>query len=61
MPPVPETVDAEYDFIVLGGGSGGFGASVCLVSLCSSIFVCIDAMIPPSLSDALETMERKLL
>ena len=27
MPPVTKPSDSEYDFVVIGGGSGGFGAA----------------------------------
>ena len=30
MPPVSKPGHDEYDFIVVGGGSGGIGAAVCI-------------------------------
>lgn len=39
MAPVEKASDGEYDFVVIGGGSGGFGAAVGYTSFSSSNMV----------------------
>ena len=60
MPPISNTVDAEYDFIVLGGGSGGFGASVRLVSHVATVISLVRSFPRCFCSDVLEITERRL-